>query len=121
MQLVPNGSEFRVYTPFLLLFFDMPLTPEDISRIANLARLELQPAESARMLGQINDFFGIVEKMRSVDTTGLAPLPIAFVKSSSICVYTSAFGALDKVLESETVSLFAVNSGTSPKNLTNSK
>ena len=86
MQLVPNGSEFRVYTPFLLLFFDMPLTPEDISRIANLARLELQPAESARMLGQINDFFGIVEKMRSVDTTGIAPLahPVAVVQEVTL-------------------------------------
>ena len=28
----------------------MSLTPSDIARIANLARLELQPAESARML-----------------------------------------------------------------------
>ena len=52
----------------------MPLTPQDIGRIANLARLELQPDESERMLTQLNDFFAIVEKMRAVDTAGLAPM-----------------------------------------------
>jgi aspartyl-tRNA(Asn)/glutamyl-tRNA(Gln) amidotransferase subunit C len=52
----------------------MSLTPSDIARIANLARLELQPAESARMLIQINGFFGLVETMRAVDTTGIEPL-----------------------------------------------
>ncbi|HYF41590.1 MAG TPA: Asp-tRNA(Asn)/Glu-tRNA(Gln) amidotransferase subunit GatC [Ramlibacter sp.] len=57
----------------------MALTPQDIQRIAHLARLELQPAESERMLTQLNDFFGIVEKMRAVDTTGVEPLahPVA--------------------------------------------
>ncbi|MDR6213330.1 Asp-tRNA(Asn)/Glu-tRNA(Gln) amidotransferase subunit GatC [Paracidovorax wautersii] len=53
----------------------MALTPQDIGRIANLARLELSPADSERTLTQLNDFFGIVEKMRAVDTTGIAPLP----------------------------------------------
>jgi aspartyl-tRNA(Asn)/glutamyl-tRNA(Gln) amidotransferase subunit C len=52
----------------------MALTPQDISRIANLARLELQPQESERMLTQLNEFFGIVEKMRAVDTANLEPL-----------------------------------------------
>ncbi len=52
----------------------MALTSNDISRIANLARLELASAESARMLTQINGFFDIVERMRAVDTTGIEPL-----------------------------------------------
>jgi aspartyl-tRNA(Asn)/glutamyl-tRNA(Gln) amidotransferase subunit C len=52
----------------------MPLQPADISRIANLARLELKAEDSARMLTQINGFFDIVEAMRAVDTTGLEPL-----------------------------------------------
>ncbi len=52
----------------------MSLNPADISRIANLARLELQPAESGRMLERINGFFAIVEQMRAVDTTGIEPL-----------------------------------------------
>lgn len=60
----------------------MALTPQDIGRIANLARLELSPEESERMLTQLNGFFGIVEKMQAVDTHGLSPLshPVAVVQ-----------------------------------------
>ena len=43
----------------------MALTPQDIGRIANLARLELTPSESERMLTQLNGFFDIVEQMRA--------------------------------------------------------
>lgn len=52
----------------------MSLTPADIDRLARLARLGLTPEERARLQTQLNDFFGIVEKMRAVDTTGLKPL-----------------------------------------------
>lgn len=64
----------------------MSLTSSDISRIANLARLELQPDESARMLAQINGFFDLVEKMRAVDTTGIEPLahPLAAIQDVSL-------------------------------------
>lgn len=46
----------------------MSLTLDDVSRIANLARLELQPAESQALLGNLNDFFKIVDQMSAVDT-----------------------------------------------------
>jgi len=52
----------------------MPLSPDDVSRIAHLARLELSPAASAAMQTQLNDFFKIVEQMSAVDTSGLEPL-----------------------------------------------
>jgi aspartyl-tRNA(Asn)/glutamyl-tRNA(Gln) amidotransferase subunit C len=60
----------------------MALTSQDIARIANLARLELSENESERMLAQLNGFFGIVEKMRAVDTAGLTPLahPVAAIQ-----------------------------------------
>jgi aspartyl-tRNA(Asn)/glutamyl-tRNA(Gln) amidotransferase subunit C len=60
----------------------MSLTSSDIARIANLARLELAPAETARLQTQMNDFFSIVEAMRAVDTTGLEPLahPVASIQ-----------------------------------------
>ena len=59
----------------------MSLTSSDIARIANLARLDLTPAHSERMLGQLNSFFDIVEQMRAVDTTGIEPLahPVAAI------------------------------------------
>ncbi len=52
----------------------MSLTTLDIQRIANLARLALQPDEEARMLDKINNFFGIVEQISAVDTTGVVPM-----------------------------------------------
>lgn len=64
----------------------MSLNSQDIARIANLARLELNPAESERMLSQINGFFDIVEKMRAVDTTGVEPLthPVEVVQAVAL-------------------------------------
>jgi aspartyl-tRNA(Asn)/glutamyl-tRNA(Gln) amidotransferase subunit C len=60
----------------------MSLTPQDIDRIANLARLELKSDESERMLAQINGFFSIVEAMQAVDTIGIEPLahPVAAIQ-----------------------------------------
>lgn len=64
----------------------MALNAQDIARIANLARLELSSAESERMLGQLNDFFGIVEKMQAVDTSGVSPLshPVAAIQDIAL-------------------------------------
>lgn len=64
----------------------MALTPQDIERIARLARLALTPAESTCMLTQLNGFFDIVEKMRAVDTSGLTPLahPVAAIENQAL-------------------------------------
>lgn len=52
----------------------MALTPQDVSRIAHLARLQLSSDEASAMLGAINGFFSIVEQMSAVDTSGVEPL-----------------------------------------------
>jgi len=52
----------------------MSLTLQDIGRIANLARLELDEAHAQSMLARLNGFFDIVEQMKAVDTTGVEPL-----------------------------------------------
>ena len=64
----------------------MALTSQDIARIANLARLELNPSESERMLTQINGFFDIVEKIGAVDTSGIEPLahPVAAIQDVAL-------------------------------------
>ena len=64
----------------------MSLTSLDIARIATLARLQLAPDESERMLGQINGFFDLVETMRAVDTTGIEPLahPVAAIEDITL-------------------------------------
>lgn len=60
----------------------MSLSLEEVSRIAHLARLELQPAEQAAMHAQLNGFFSIVEQMSAVETSGVEPLytPLAAVQ-----------------------------------------
>jgi len=64
----------------------MSLTSDDIARIANLARLALNPEEGERMLTQINGFFDMVEKIRAVDTTGVEPLahPMATIQEITL-------------------------------------
>ncbi len=76
----------------------MALTLQDIGRIANLARLELQPAESERMLTQLNSFFDIVEQMRAVDTTGITPMahPVAAIQDVSLRLREDAVSEPDQ-------------------------
>lgn len=64
----------------------MALTPQDVSRIAHLARLELSDSEATAMLGQLNGFFGIVEQMSAVDTRGVEPLytPLSAVQDVTL-------------------------------------
>ena len=64
----------------------MALTPDDVGRIADLARLELSPAEQSAMLAQLNDFFSIVERMSAVDTSGIEPLytPLSAIQETSL-------------------------------------
>ena len=60
----------------------MALTPQDVGRIAHLARLELQAEEQEAMRLQLNEFFSIVERMSAVDTSGVEPLytPLSAVR-----------------------------------------
>ena len=60
----------------------MALTLHDVSRIAQLARLELASADQALMLAQLSGFFNIVEQMSAVDTRGVEPLhtPLSAVR-----------------------------------------
>ena len=52
----------------------MALTSEDITRIAHLARLELRPDETSRVIAQLNGFFSLVGQMNAVNTDGVEPL-----------------------------------------------
>ena len=52
----------------------MALTLHDIAKVANLARLELRPEETDRVLSQLNGFFQLVAQMEAVNTDGVEPL-----------------------------------------------
>jgi aspartyl-tRNA(Asn)/glutamyl-tRNA(Gln) amidotransferase subunit C len=64
----------------------MALTPEDVQKIAHLARLELRAGEGEAMQGQLNAFFSIVEQMSAVDTRGVEPLftPLSAISEVSL-------------------------------------
>jgi aspartyl-tRNA(Asn)/glutamyl-tRNA(Gln) amidotransferase subunit C len=57
----------------------MSLNANDITRIAQLARLQPDAPARARLLEQLNAFFAVVEQMRAVPTDGVEPLahPVA--------------------------------------------
>ena len=52
----------------------MAIDSKEIARVANLARLELRPDETDRVLSQLNGFFALVDQMDAIDTTGVEPL-----------------------------------------------
>lgn len=57
----------------------MSLELSDVKRIANLAKLDISETESNQTLDKLNGIFALVEQLKAVDTTGVAPLshPIA--------------------------------------------
>ena len=57
----------------------MSLVLSDVTRLAQLAQLDITDSESEKTLAKLNDIFSLVEQMRAIDTTGIAPLnhPIA--------------------------------------------
>ena len=52
----------------------MALNIQEIAKVANLARLELRPDETERVLAQLNGFFQLVDQMDAVNTDGVEPL-----------------------------------------------
>ncbi len=76
----------------------MALSSQDVSRIAHLARLELQPAEQVALLAQLNGFFSIVEQMSAVDTSGVEPLytPLSAVREVALRLREDAVTETDQ-------------------------
>jgi aspartyl-tRNA(Asn)/glutamyl-tRNA(Gln) amidotransferase subunit C len=82
----PAASSIAAGIAAFNLHLPMSLTPQDVSRIADLARLSLSTEEHAEMLVQLNGFFGIVEQMSAVDTRGVEPLytPLSAVQDVAL-------------------------------------
>jgi aspartyl-tRNA(Asn)/glutamyl-tRNA(Gln) amidotransferase subunit C len=52
----------------------MSLTPDDVRRLARLARIAIQAEESGAVLDRLNRVLGLIDQMRRVDTTGIEPM-----------------------------------------------
>jgi len=57
-------------TPFLA----MSLNPEQLQRIARLARIAVSPAEATAVTGRLNQVLGLIDRLQAVDTAGTAPM-----------------------------------------------
>ena len=52
----------------------MSLTPDDVRRLARLARIAIDDEQSAAVLERLNAVLGLVDQMRAVDTRGIEPM-----------------------------------------------
>lgn len=52
----------------------MSLTPDDVRRIAKLARIEIDDADVAATQTRLNAIFALIEEMQAVDTAGVEPM-----------------------------------------------
>jgi len=52
----------------------MSLTLNDVTRIANLAQLDMDQAHAETALKELNGILALAEQMQAVDTTGVEPL-----------------------------------------------
>jgi len=52
----------------------MALTPDDVSRVARLARIRLEDTQSDAMLGELNAILSLIGEMQAVDTAGVEPM-----------------------------------------------
>ena len=52
----------------------MSLSDDQLRRLAGLARIALQPAETSAAAERLNRVLGLIDEMRRVDTTGIEPM-----------------------------------------------
>ena len=52
----------------------MALTLDDVKRIANLARIEIEPREAEQVLRQLTDIFRLIEEMEAINTDSIEPM-----------------------------------------------
>ena len=52
----------------------MKLTPDDLKRIAHLARIAVSEADVVLMQTQLEGIFGLIDELQAVDTQGAEPL-----------------------------------------------
>lgn len=87
----------------------MPLTLEQVQRIADLARIEVAADEAERMRAELNSIFGFIEQLQAQDTRGVEPMAHALG-------YIQRLRA-DVVTEADQRELFQKNAPAAEENL----
>jgi aspartyl-tRNA(Asn)/glutamyl-tRNA(Gln) amidotransferase subunit C len=52
----------------------MPISLDDVHRIAQLARIEITPTEATDVREKLDSIFEMIGRMRAVDTNGIVPM-----------------------------------------------
>ena len=52
----------------------MLLSLDDVRRIAQLARLQINDTEAQQVLGELRAIFGLIDELQAVDTRGVEPM-----------------------------------------------
>ncbi len=52
----------------------MPLTPDQLQRIALLARIAISPGEASGVTDRLNQVLGLIDQLQAVDTRGIEPM-----------------------------------------------
>jgi len=52
----------------------MALAPDDIMRLAHLARIEIDAAETCDVRTKLDAIFGLIDDLQAIDTTGVVPM-----------------------------------------------
>jgi len=52
----------------------MSLSPDDVKRIARLARIEIDDSQALASQSQLNTIFDLIATMQAVDTLSIAPM-----------------------------------------------
>jgi aspartyl-tRNA(Asn)/glutamyl-tRNA(Gln) amidotransferase subunit C len=52
----------------------MSLTPDQLQRIARLARIAVSPAEADAVTGRLNQVLGLIDRLQALDTSGIEPM-----------------------------------------------
>ncbi|MFW8566231.1 Asp-tRNA(Asn)/Glu-tRNA(Gln) amidotransferase subunit GatC [Orrella sp. 11846] len=64
----------------------MALTPNDVARLAELARLELNEQELAQVQTELNEALTLIQSLQAVNTDGVEPLthPLSALEDISL-------------------------------------
>jgi len=52
----------------------MGLAPDDINRLAHLARIDIDAAAARDVLAKLDAIFGLIDELQAIDTTGVVPM-----------------------------------------------
>lgn len=52
----------------------MSFSPDDVTRLARLARIDLADGEARDVRAKLDAIFGLIDALQSIDTTGVEPM-----------------------------------------------